>query len=649
MGTLSGKTLVVGAGGVSHAAVHKMAMNSDIFSPDFIGFGVFRVDFLFVFSAGVRKVSCVAHVRNRKCAQSDDGGYRLAMYIRTKPVGATGRTRVQIVKSIRTGAKVSQKIIRHVGIAHDGAELQEMKRLALLILEKLRTDYSPQGELFSPEELADLSMLVHKAPRPDRLGVDLGDCREESRLSLGLRNVMGEVYSGFGWNSLLGPGRKKSNTILRELVLARLSQPESKRATVEALANRVGITLSLNQVYQTMDYLDDETIEHLCRMSHEAAEKLLDGSVDVLFYDCTTLAFDTEREDAEEAPDRLLAKGYSKDGKHQRSQVMLALMVTADGLPVGYELFAGNTWEGHTLEEAIKSIEERFEINKVTVVADAAMLSKDNRNMLSDKGLPYILGYRMKSAPTVLKARILSQQGSQPWAGHGADDKTEEGWYKVIEHEGSRIIVTWSPARARNDAHKRDKAMEKLRKKFKQSRKPANFSSRGYARFLSFPDAGDVQIDEDKIKDAAKWDGLHAILVHGADDLTPQDAIARYHQLWQIEACFRTNKHDLKIRPVYHWTPRRVRAHIAICYMAFCCLQHLRKRLEMLGHPMSPARIRRELDALQISILYHKGTQNRYAMPSPITADAKRILNCVGLTWDEAPFQMPPEKARKRP
>ncbi len=459
---------------------------------------------------------------------------------------------------------------------------------------------------------------------------------------------MGEVYSEFGWNSLLGSGRKKGNTILRELVLARLSQPESKRATVEALANRVGITLSLNQVYQTMDYLDDETIGHLCRMSHGAAEKLLGGPVDVLFYDCTTLAFDSEREDAEDGSDRLLAKGYSKDGKHHRSQVMLALMVTADGLPVGYEMFAGNTWEGHTLEEAIKSIEKRFQIDKVTVVADAAMLSRDNRNMLSDKGLPCILGYRMKSAPAVVKAQILRSEGSQPWAGHSPDDKTEEGWYKVIEHEGARIIVTWSPSRARNDAYKRDKAIEKLRKKFKQSRNPANFSRRGYARFLSFPDAGDVQIDEDKIKDAARWDGLHAILVHGADDLRPQDAIARYHQLWQIEACFRTNKHDLKIRPVYHWTPRRVRAHIAICYMAFCCLQHLRKRLEMLGHPMSPARIRRELDALQISILRHKDTDERYAMPSPVTTDARRILNCVGLTWDEAPFQMPPQTKRKR-
>ena len=375
-------------------------------------------------------------------------------------------------------------------------------------------------------------------------------------------------------------------------------------------------------------------IDKVCRMSHEAAEKLLGGPVDVLFFDCTTLAFATEREDdqADEEKDRLLAKGFGKDGRHHRSQVMLALMVTSEGLPVGYELFPGNTWEGHTLEVALEALEKRFEVTRIMVVADAGMLSKDNQKMLGDKGLPYILGYRMKSAPAALKARILGKEGAQPWSGHGPDDKSEDGWYKAIEHEGSRIIMTCSPTRARNDAHKRDKAIEKLQKKLKRSRKPASFSSRGYGCFLSFPDGGDVTIDEARIKDAAKWAGLHSILIHGADDLDAQDVIARYYQLREIEACFRTNKHDLKIRPIHHWTPQRVRAHIAICYMAFCCLQHLRKRLNMLGHPMSPARIRKELNALQVSIPRRKGTCERYAMPSPVTTDAKRILTCVGLT-----------------
>ena len=103
--------------------------------------------------------------------------------------------------------------------------------------------------------------------------------------------------------------------------------------------------------------------------------------MDVLFYDCTTLAFDTEREDdqANEEKDRLLAKGFSKDGRHHSSQVMLALILISEGLPVGYEVFLGNTWEGHTLEVALEELEKRFDITRIMVVADATMLSRYNQ------------------------------------------------------------------------------------------------------------------------------------------------------------------------------------------------------------------------------------------------------------------------------
>ena len=238
-------------------------------------------------------------------------------------------------------------------------------------------------------------------------------------LSPELRDVMGTVYDQLGWSSLSGARRKSANRIVRKLVMARLSQPESRRATVEALANQAGITLNLDSVYRSMDYLDAPIIDNVCRMSREAAEKLLEGPVDVLFYDCTTLTFATEREHdrADEETDRLQAKGFSKNGRHHRSQVMLALMVTSEDLPVGYELFPGNTWEGHTLEAALEALEKRFDITRSMIVADAGMLGKDNQKMLNDKRLPYILGYRMKSAPAALKARILGKKGAQALVG----------------------------------------------------------------------------------------------------------------------------------------------------------------------------------------------------------------------------------------
>ena len=312
-----------------------------------------------------------------------------------------------------------KKILRHVGVAHNDGEIEVIKRSARQLMEQLRADRTPRKELISPAEYADLQEFVRKAPRPEKLDVDPGDCREETRLSLGLRDVMGMVYDQLGWSSLPGARRKSANRIVRELVMARLSQPESKCATMEALANQAGITLNLDSVYWSMDYLDAPMIDKVCRMSHEVAEKLLGGPVDVLFYDCTTLAFAAEREDdpTDEEKDRLLAKGFSKDGRHHRSQVMLALMVTSGGLPVGYELFPGNTREGHTLKVALEALEKRFDITRIMVVADAGMLSKDNQKMPGDKGLLYILGYRMKSAPAALKARILGKEGAQALVG----------------------------------------------------------------------------------------------------------------------------------------------------------------------------------------------------------------------------------------
>ena len=156
-------------------------------------------------------------------------------------------------------------------------------------MEHLRADRTPWKELFSPTENADLQEVVRKAPRPEKLDVDPGDCREETRLSAGLRDVMGTVYGQLGWSSLPEARRKSANRIVQELVLARLSRPESKRATVEALANQAGIMFNLDSVYRSMDYLDAPMIDKVCRISHEAAEKLLEGPVDVLFYDCTTL------------------------------------------------------------------------------------------------------------------------------------------------------------------------------------------------------------------------------------------------------------------------------------------------------------------------------------------------------------------------
>ncbi len=133
---------------------------------------------------------------------------------------------------------------------------------------------------------------------------------------------------------------------------------------------------------------------------------------------------------------------------------------------------------------------------------------------------------------------------------------------------------------------------------------------------------------------------------HPAD---PRELLRRYRRLWEIETCFRTNRQDLRIRPIYHWKPKRVRAHIAICYMAFCCVQHVRYRLRMLGHEMSADVIHRELNALQVSILVEGPGHDQYGMPSRASSDARRIYRSVGLSWNELPFAVSTTDRQRKP
>ena len=367
------------------------------------------------------------------------------MFVRVKKDADRGRFRVQIVQSVRDGGRVRQKVVRHVGIGRSGSEVEGLKGLAETIMEGILESSAPRRrELFGPREHAEMIGRAREASRPDRLGVDLGECREESRVSLGVREALGAVYSQFGWDGLLGARRRSACGILRELVLARLSQPRSKRGTVADLSRDTGATLNLDWVYQTMDLLDGRVESRVRADSRRAAEKLFPEPLEVLFYDCTTLYFESA---AEEDPSRggLRRKGWSKDGKPHRSQVVLALLVTAEGLPVGYGLFPGNTAEVGTLRAALDALAESHPPGGVTVVADAAMLSKDNRAMLRGRGLPHIIGFRHRSAGAALRERILGPEGWAPWGGFGAapDPGAKPAhMLKVLGHGGDRLVVS---------------------------------------------------------------------------------------------------------------------------------------------------------------------------------------------------------------
>ena len=194
------------------------------------------------------------------------------MFVRKKFDAARNRYRVQIVQSFRDGKKVRQKIIRHVGTAPGGDQLAKLMELGEFIKEDLRQQSNPQQELFTPKQYADLLSQRRRNCKAAHLGVDLGQCREQNRLNIGVREAFGRLYSCMGWDRLLGSRKASANRIIKELVLARIAQPRSKRGTVMDLAIDGGVTLNLDWVYQSMDYLDQRVIDSIRRNASARAE-----------------------------------------------------------------------------------------------------------------------------------------------------------------------------------------------------------------------------------------------------------------------------------------------------------------------------------------------------------------------------------------
>ena len=222
-----------------------------------------------------------------------------------------------------------------------------------------------------------------------------------------------------------------------------------------------------------------------------------------------------------------------------------------------------------------------------------------NQQALRRLGTPNILGTRLKSRRAAEWELILDLDGYEAWDRDEYADSV--GRLSCIADGECRLVFTHLPRRACKDAQNRDCRIE-----------------RRSARFLDFPGSR-VALNEDKITAAAAWDGLRWVVAWGCGEANPRDLVVQSRRLWEIGACFRANKHDLKIRPIFHWRDRRIRALIAICYMAFCCLQHLRHRLSAPGHRMSPDRIRRVLNELEISVLHERNGERKFGMPNAST------------------------------
>jgi len=290
--------------------------------------------------------------------------------------------------------------------------------------------------------------------------------------TVGPELIFGKIYDAIGFNAL-------QEDMFRHLVISRLAFPLSKLKTIDYLYRFQGVRLEISSVYRFLDKLNAKLKDQVERISFAHTLKVLQDKISIVFYDMTTLYFEASDEDD------LLKTGFSKDGKHQNPQIFLGLLVGMGGYAIGYDIFEGNIYEGHTLIPVIEKVAKKFKLNKPIVVADAGLLSSDNIEALKKDGYEYILGARIKTEPQAIKKQM-------------AEAKLGDGQTLIIAKANStKLIVSYSDKRAAKDGHNRKRGLERLEKQVKYGKlTKTSINNRGYNKYLKIKDKVEVEIGQ---------------------------------------------------------------------------------------------------------------------------------------------------------
>ena len=375
--------------------------------------------------------------------------------------------------------------------------------------------------------------------------------------------ILGHIYDSIGFGAI-------GDSILRHLVIARVCQPQSKVATVEYLKSYFDEDVRLHSIYRYMDKLYNTQREKVQQISVGHTMRILGGQIGIVFYDVTTLYF----ESAPHPDDALRQAGFSKDGKTAESQIVLGLLVSEDGYPMSYSIFNGSQYEGRTMIPIIDDFVQRFKLTDFIVVADSGLMNTKNVELLESAGYRYILGARIRNETADIKDWILSI------------DRTDGNIIECHRNDGKRLIVSYSEARAKKNSRNRNKGVERLRKAYaKGTLTKENVNRHGYNKFLEISRDITVGINEEKIAEDSLWDGLKGYITN--TDLPGEEVISQYHGLWVVERAFRIGKGTLEMRPMFHFSEKRIEAHICICFVAYKVYKELERVIRGLDMKMS--------------------------------------------------------------
>lgn len=443
---------------------------------------------------------------------------------------ASGKTAVQIVH--RGNHQI--KVVKHIGTANTDAEIKKLIEKA----HRYIIQTSQTNPLF-PE--------IFHVEKDNVVAVD--DLEFTNTYHSFAYEFLSYFYERCGFGKL-------NNTLLKDLVIMRIIEPCSKLHAVVLLKEYFGKQYGKTGMYEKLPKM--KSLKADCEKYAVAyAKQYLSFDFSLVFYDVTTLYFETFKEDAE----GFRKPGFSKDNKASQPQIVIGLIVTREGFPVSCEVFEGNTFEGKTFMPTITKFRDTYGVKNLIVVADAAMISFDNIEKLKENNLSYIVGARIANLKRSQMEEISKTLGN-------VDGNTMR-----IDTERGLLLCDFSTTRYKKDKWEMEKQIAKAENLVKENKGIKR------TKFLISKDKKKTEqiINTDLVEKTKLLLGIKGYYTNLITQ-SNETIITHYHNLWHVEKAFRIAKSDLEARPVFHHKKEIIEVHILIVFISLC----IAKAIELL-------------------------------------------------------------------
>ncbi len=503
------------------------------------------------------------------------------MYIRTTKT-SSGSTAVQVVHYVHRKTEV----LAHIGSTKNEGDLLSLKKIA--------------SDWIHGKSNEQMSLVPRFNERMSSTIVQIDKCQYRGFRYQLFYDCLWSLAVKFKFHLISEPEAKMAK-ILNDLVIARIAAPSSKLESFEFISDYFGITHGRRDFYRTLAELPKLKSGVEAKII-AVARKNFGFNFSLVFYDLTTLYFESFE------TDDLRRIGFSKDNKASNPQIMIGLLVNDLGFPISYQLFAGNKFEGHTLMPSILTLKKKYKIKQMTVVADSAMISDQNVEFLKAENLHYIVAARTANLPIKTIEEIAKQLNQK-----------DEATIRLPTASKGDLILSFSDKRYRKERREMEKQLAKAEFILKT---PSAAEIIKRTKFLKGKKLG-YELNQDLIHKTRLLLGIKGYYSN-CSNLTNEEIIKHYKNLWQVEKSFRISKSDLKTRPIFHNKQQAIETHILICFMALALAKYIEIKTKK-----SIKSVTKELKKVTDARIFDQINKREFVMRSEISESLKEILGVI--------------------